>query len=128
VVVGDATGVDVNIALGVERVNGLSGDEWPTRHHFGEIDTTGTFRLYGRAPVFRDLAATGGFGKLTLEATHPADPAGRFFRVEMDHTQLTKPQRSVQNGGMMSSDMRFEAAETLTPQVKISLGNGVASY
>jgi hypothetical protein len=128
VAIGDATNVDININLGVERVNGLSGDEWPTRHHFGDIIPTGTFKLYGRAKTFRDLSGGDTSGTLTLEAVDPLD-ANRYLRIEQANVQFDTPQNEVSGGGQLSADFTYGAAQDAdTPAVTITLGNGVATY
>jgi hypothetical protein len=128
VLVGDATNLDLTITLGVERINGLSGDEWPTRHHFGEVDVTGSFRLYGRGKTFRDFADTDDVGVLILEAVDP-DDATRFLRIEQSNVQFEEPQDETQGGGQMSADFTYSAAQDSdTPAVTIALGNGVAAY
>ncbi len=128
VAAGDATNLDLTITLGVERVNGLSGDEWPTRHHFGEVDVTGTFRLYGRGKTFRDFADTDDVGVLTLEAVDP-DDASRFLRIELTNVQFEEPQDEVSGGGQLSAEFTFSAAQdAAAPAVTITLGNDVATY
>lgn len=129
VAMGDALNIDVNINLGVERVNGLDGDEWPTKHHFGEIDPSGSFRCYGRGAAFREIGRSGDAGKLTLEATHPDAPDTRFFRMELNGTQISKPQGEVSGGGQQSAQFNFGASQDATNHaVTITLGNGVAAY
>jgi len=129
VLVGDALNIDLNLTRGVEMVQGMSGDEWPTFHHFGEADTTGTFKVYGRGAAFRALGRTGGAGKITLEATSPADPVNRYFRIEMENAQFNQPQNVVDSGGQMSADFSFEASQTATASAAvITLANGVAAY
>ncbi|ATC34167.1 hypothetical protein CA606_18530 [Caulobacter vibrioides] len=129
VAIGTALNIDVNLNLGVERVNGLDGDEWPSFHHFGEIDPSGSFRLYGQGKAFRDFADTDDVGVLTLEATHPDDEENRFFRIATAGVQVSKPQREVSGGGQTSASFNFGASQDAdTPAVTIELGNGVASY
>lgn len=129
VAVGAALNLDVNLNRGVERVNGLDGDEWPSFHHFGEGDATGSFKLYGRGSTFRDLGRSGDTGKLTLEATSPTDPDNLFFRIEQEGVQFNQPQNQVSGGGQLSADMTYAASQDATNHaVTITLGNRVAAY
>lgn len=129
VAIGTALNVDFNLNLGVERVNGLDGDEWPSFHHFGEVDPTGSFRLYGHGKSFRDFAASDDVGVLTLEATHPDDPDNRFLRIINAGVQVGKPQREISGGGQTSANFSFGASQGAdAPATTIELGNSVAAY
>jgi hypothetical protein len=129
VAIGSALNLDINMNRGVERVNGLDGDEFPSFHHFGEGASTGTLKIYGRGDVFRDLGRSGETGKLTLEATDPLDPDNRYFRIEQHGVQFSKPQNLVQGGGQMSADFSYAASQDADNHaVVITLGNGVAAY
>lgn len=129
VAVGAALNLDLNLNLGVERIQGLSGDEWPTQHHFGEITSSGSFQLYGRGEAFRELGRTGAAGKLTLEATHPADPTARYFRIEQNGVQFGKPQNEVSGPGQNSATFTYAASQDATTNaVKVTVANGLASY
>ncbi len=128
VAVGDATNLDLTITLGVERIQGLSGDVWPTRHHFGEVDVTGSFRLYGRGKTFRDFADSDDVGVLTLEAVDPLDTS-RFLRIVKSNVQFEEPQDETEGGGQLSANFTYSAAQDAdTPAVSITLGNSVAAY
>lgn len=129
VAVGDALNLDLNLDCGVERIQGLSGDEWPTKHHFGDRDASGSFRLYGRGKAIRDLGAANTAGKLTLKATHPSDPTNRFIKFDLEGAQFNKPQRGVGGPGQFSADMSFAASQDATHHaVTVTLANGVATY
>lgn len=127
-VIGDAIGVDINIDLGVERIQGLSGDVWPTMHHFGDVVATGNFTLYGNGKTFRDLGRAGTTKTLVLIATDPAN-ANRYVSFSFANTQLNVPQRAVGGPGQVSAQLSFEAAQDgSTAAVTIAVGNAVASY
>lgn len=129
VTIGDATQVDLTIDLGVERVQGLSGDKWPTRMHYGDSDAGGSFRLYGHGKTWREIAADEEAGELILRASAEDEPATRFFEVIIGNTRLARPQRGVGGPGQVSSQVTFGGQEDSdTPQVKIRVGNAVASY
>lgn len=127
--VGDALNIDINLNRGVEMVQGMSGDEWPTFHHFGEADATASFKLYGRGKAFRDLGRAGASGKITLEATSPDDPDNRYLRIELPNAQFNQPQNEVSSGGQLSADFSVEAGQTSESSAAvITLANGVAAY
>lgn len=127
--IGDALDLDLVVDFGVERVQGMSGDEWPTRHHFGETSISGSMNLYGRAEAFRTLGAAGTAGELELRATHPDDPTDRMISFTMVNTQFDDPQRVVRGPGQMSAAMNFEASQTgAANALAVVLKNGVASY
>lgn len=127
--VGTALNIDVNMMLGVERLNLMSGDEFPSGHHFGATAFTGSFRLYGRGAAFRELGRTKEKGKLTLLATMPSDPENRYLRFDMFGSQFNKPQNSVSGGGQQSSDFSYVSSQDADNNaVKITLANGVAGY
>lgn len=129
VAIGSALNLDINLNRGVERVNGLDGDKWPTFHHFGEGTATGSLKVYGRGADFRDLGRSDEVGKLTLEATMPGDEENRFFRIEQNGVQFSKPQNAVSGGGQMSADFTYASSQDETNHaVVITLGNGVAAY
>lgn len=129
VLVGDALGLDLTCDFGVERVQGMSGDEWPTMQHFGDTKVSGSFRLYGRAASIRDLGLAGTASKLTLAATHPDDPTNRLIQFDMLNTQYSKPQRSVSGPGMMSADFSFMSSQDASnAQLTVTLKNGVSTY
>lgn len=129
VLIADALGVDVNVDFGVERIQGMSGDEWPTRHHFGDTVVSGSLNLYGRAEALRALGASGAADKLTLVATHPDDPTNRLISMDMPAAQFGKPQRPVSGPGMMSTAISFEAGQTASaPALTLTLKNGVSTY
>ncbi len=129
VLIGSALNLDINLNRGVERVNGLDGDEWPSFHHFGEGSATGSLKIYGRGSMFRDLGNSDEVGKLTLEATHPDDEENRYFRIDQYGVQFAKPQNPVSGGGQMSADFTYAASQDGTNHATvITLANGVASY
>lgn len=130
VLIGDATNLDLNLDAGVERVQGLSGDEWPTKHHFGERDHSGSLRLYGRGRTIRDLANSGDVGKLTLKATHPDDATHRYIKFDLEGTQFGKVQRTVGGPGQLSSgDLPFMASQDADSHaLTVTLANGVTAY
>lgn len=127
--IGDALDLDLTADFGVERVQGMSGDEWPTKHHFGETSVGGSMTLYGRGETFRALGAAGAAGELELRATHPDDQDDRSIAFTMGAAQFAKPQRMVGGPGRMSASMSFEAAQTAAaPALAVALKNGVATY
>lgn len=129
VLIGDALTLNLNGDLGVERIQGMSGDEWPTRHHFGEQVFSGEISLYGRAEAFRTLGAAGTPGELTIRATHPSDPTNRLIEFELAQTQFAKPQRVVNGGGQMSASLSFEASQTASaPALKVTVKNSISTY
>lgn len=129
VLVGDATGVSLAGDFGLERIQGMSGDEWPTMHHFGETMINGSATLYGRGEALRTIGGAGSVHKLTLEATHPADATNRAIAFTMNTAQLSKPQRPVSGPGAMSAEFSFEASQSASvPALVVTLKNGVTTY
>lgn len=129
VAVADCTGLDVTVDFGLEKVLGLSGDEWPSRFHAGDVTVSGSMDLYGRAEAIRSLGASGAADKLELVATHPDDPTNRLISLVMPAAQFAKPQRSVSGPGMMSTSTSFEAGQTdAAAALAITLKNSVSSY
>lgn len=126
---GDATGVSLAGDFGAERVQGMSGDEWPTKHHFGETMVNGSATFYGLAETIRTLGATAATKKLQLIASHPSDPTNRLIDFKMETAQFAKPQRVVNGPGQMSAEIAFEASQAAaTPALTVTLKNGVTTY
>lgn len=129
VAIGNALNLDLMFDCGVERIQGLSGDEWPTRHHFGARDNSGSLRLYGVAKTIRDLGLSGDTGLLTLQATHPDDPTNRLIKFDLENVQFDRPQRGVGGPGQFSADMAFHASQDADSHaVTVTLKNGVSAY
>jgi hypothetical protein len=118
----------VTIDFGVERVQGLSGDEYPTMHHFGDMISTGNFTLYGTGLAFRTLARAGTPKTLVLTAIDPTN-ANRYIALTFNNAQLTVPQRATGGPGQLSGQFSFEASQDASTAAQaITIANGVASY
>ncbi|MDP1738914.1 MAG: phage tail tube protein [Caulobacter sp.] len=129
VLVGEALNIDLNVDFGVERVQGMSGDEWPTKHHFGEVMVNGNLNLYGRAAAIRALGDSGAAQKIELVATHPDDATNRLISFVLNAAQFSKPQRPVSGPGQMSAGFSFEASQgAALPALVVTLKNGVSTY
>jgi hypothetical protein len=126
--VGDATGIDLNINLGVERVNLLDGTEFAAGHFFGIITATGTMRLFGAASAIRDLSENADPVKLTLEAVDPENP-DRFIRFELSNVLFDEGQKEIQGPGSTSKSFAFGSGQSAGQcAVTVTLGNDVAAY
>jgi hypothetical protein len=126
----EVTALDLQIDLGLERIQGLNGNEWPTRHHAGDINISGSATLYGDAEAWRADAAFNLRKALLISGLCDSDPTQAISftlpRVESDQFG-----RSVTESGPQSATVSLRASRggvSPIPALSVAVTNQLASY
>lgn len=126
----DVTALDLQIDLGTERIQGLDGGIWPTRHHFGDIAISGSATLDGDAEAWRADAALNTRRPLVIAGTCDSDPA-QGISFTLPRVETEEFGRGVSSSGPQSSTVPFMASRgggAPVPALSVAVTNALAAY
>ena len=129
VAVGDLLNIDFSVDFSTQRVQGISGDEWPTRMHFGIMKASGSFKLYGHGAAFRALANSNAAKSLVLNGYNASTGAAYICQFAFFNVRLQVTNRQLESADQLSATFNFECSQVAGNQMLLTaLINNTPSY
>lgn len=129
VAVGSLQTYDMTYSNGLEPLNFLGGDEFPSDIDPGAATCTGSLGMRYQDQTWEAIARNGTKGELEVEWASVANPTTRLITFTMPKARLIPQGVPITGPGAMTASYQFGAEQTVDdPALIVTLGSAQAGY